>query len=91
MQFARDAHETPYRYHSLWWGIGSIDQRCPFQRSVKGTYSRPFLLFVSPTAIHTAADGHETPTRPLFGVLFGLGVGWIDHFWPFHRAASVRP
>lgn len=45
---------------------------------------------VDPTAVHELAEVQETPDKNLLGSLVGFRVVWIDHFFPFHRSASVR-
>src|SRR5580704_12395899 len=44
-----------------------------------------------PTAVHKAADWHDTPTRSSSepAVPAGFGVGWMDHVVPFQASASV--
>jgi len=71
-------------------GVGWIDQRIPFQRSVEVVAWLPSPLEYAPTALHTVADTHDTPdssdsSRPPARA----GVGSVDQRDPFQRSASI--
>src|ERR1700735_4316361 len=55
----------------------------PFQRSATGSELASPLLSVPPTAVHSEADGHDTPPRKP-----APGVPWMAHVRPVERSAS---
>jgi hypothetical protein len=57
----------------------------PFQRSISGTSPEPRWLL--PTAVHALGKVHEAPVKT--ALLPTSTVGWIAHFVPFRRSASV--
>lgn len=59
-----------------------IVQVAPSHRSA----SSPESVF--PTAVHAAAEVHETAPR-VYPVLAVVGDGWMLHVAPFHRSATV--
>jgi hypothetical protein len=86
-----EVHDTPNRPLSVeptGLGVGWTDHLWPFQRSASVKYSRA-LVPKPPTAVHAEADVHDTPNRVSSVEPMGWGVGWIDHFLPFQRSASM--
>jgi hypothetical protein len=41
--------------------------------------------------MHVEGDGHDTAKSALKVASARLGVGWVVHFTPFQRIASVTP
>jgi hypothetical protein len=41
--------------------------------------------------MHADGDGHDTAKSALKVASARLGLGWVVHLAPFHRAASVTP
>ena len=86
-------HETPARALAkrVAAGMLTIDHAVPFQASPSGAVVLLPPAAEDPTAVHEAADWHDTPARRSrpSEVPAGLGVGWMDHVVPFHASASV--
>jgi hypothetical protein len=85
-----ETHDTATRLSREWeWlGLGTIDQRVPFQDSMS-VFSDLFPKPVAenPAAMQTFGETHETPLKPLSAR--GLGLGTIDHRVPFQDSMSV--
>src|SRR5205085_4086225 len=61
-------------------GLATVDVlQMPPLRSA--TSSRGLLTPAEPTAVHTAAVGHDTPFRSVPRGAFGMD--WVLHCWPF--------
>jgi hypothetical protein len=78
-------------------GVFSIDQLVPSQRSTNGismhepeplAFKHPAPTPNEPTAIHAAADVHDTDVSAPVTAPAGLGAVWTDQLAPFH--ASTR-
>jgi hypothetical protein len=65
-------------------GTATCDQTLPFQFSARPVIGVP----VSPTALQTEVEGHETAARLLDGYGGGLGESWIVQFTPFQRSTT---
>jgi hypothetical protein len=90
---AAEPHDTPARELAKRLGSGmlTIDHAVPFQASPSVAVVLLPPAEEDPTAVHEAADRHDTPTRRSrpSEVPAGLGVGWMDHVVPFHASTSV--
>ncbi len=92
VQAVADVHDTPLRllpWAPLGLGVAWMAQLVPFHRSASVRPVPPLLLY-PPTAVHAAADVHDTPLRALPWAPAGLGVDWMDQLEPFHRSARAR-
>jgi hypothetical protein len=90
VQDEADWHATPDRAPPPCdgLGVGWMVHRVPFHRSAR-VWEAPAWLTLFPTAVHADGAVHETPKRELTAAPCGLGVGWMSHWLPFHRSASV--
>jgi hypothetical protein len=85
------AHATPNNKLDVaptGFGLGTIDQRLPSQRSVsvRGTLPETVKL---PTAKQRVGLGHDTPFNWV-STDAGFGLATIDQLVPFHRSINVR-
>jgi hypothetical protein len=75
-------------------GVRSIDQSVPSQRSASGVWD-PVGLHTAPahdpTAVHAAAEAHDTAVRSLVPPAPGAGVLCTVQVLPSHSAATGRP
>jgi hypothetical protein len=71
--------------------MATIDHAVPFHASPSTAVVSLPPAEDDPTAVHEAADRHDTPSRRSrpSEVPDGFGVGWMDHAVPFHASASV--
>lgn len=65
-------------------GVAWVTQLVPFQRAATPMIVKERKLS-SPTAVHEAADGHDTPISSVGTV---LGTVWLVQVVPFHRQAT---
>ena len=76
----------------LRFGVERSDHWLPFHLSAKGTVS-PVDLLNWPTATHEFDDMQATPCKMLAARVglgpVGFGVGWTDHWLPFHLSARL--
>ena len=91
MQNVLDAHDTPFR-PSPRFGVGSIDQRDPFQCSAS-VVDRPAPFSTAPTAVQSVSEVHDTPLRSARpGRLARVEVLCTTNLDLFQRSARVtRP
>jgi hypothetical protein len=73
---------------SLGLGVDWIAQLVPFQLSASVVSTEAVKL--SPTAVQTLLDGHDTPSSSLVAAPAGLGVDGIVQLVPFQLSASVN-
>jgi hypothetical protein len=88
----RDAHETPNRTLDLacaGFGVRSIDQLMPFQRSASVTVM-PDLFVKSPTDVHKDAEEQEIQRRWPVRIA-GFGVGTVDQRAPEFPEPANKP
>src|SRR6266581_3193258 len=93
VQAEGEAHDTPFRKlprAPAGLGVRWIRQVVPFHRSARVTRT-PEPVVDTPTAMQAEAVVQETPENALTAAPEGLGVGWMLHFLPFQRSASVTP
>ena len=86
-------HETPLSPLAVapaGFGVFSIDQVVPFQRSASGS-GGPGARLMVPTAVHSVGEVHETALSELPSAPIGLGADWTDQLVPFQRMANVNP
>jgi hypothetical protein len=83
VQRLADGHDTAAKPPDC--GVVWIDQAVPFQRSASGFAPLAEL----PTAVHAAADAHDTESRTA-SLPEGLYERCSDHFVPFQPSTSVR-
>jgi hypothetical protein len=84
------AHATPNSKLDVaptGFGLGTIDQWLPSQRSVSVRGTLPAVKL--PTAKQLVALEHDTPFNSV-STETGFGLETIDQFVPFHRSISVR-
>src|SRR5215472_14159792 len=90
MQASAATHDTPLRPPPIaGLGLGTTDQRVPFQDSITVLNAVP-LGETAPTAVHASAETHDTPFRSL-PVPARLGVRTTDQRVPFQDSARVPP
>jgi hypothetical protein len=86
------AHATPNSKLDVaptGFGLGTIDQWLPSQRSVSVRGGVLLLAVELPTATQLVRLVHETPFNSM-STAIGLGLATIVQLTPFHRSISVR-
>jgi hypothetical protein len=91
VQAVADEHDTPYRKpsHSFGFGVGSVDQVVPFQRSANVPCPPPLVGEYSPTAVQAVADVHDTPLSSLLNAVPRLALDCTSQWAPSHCSTSV--
>jgi hypothetical protein len=71
-------------------GVGWMTQAVPFHRSA--SVPLPLLVVESPTAVHAAADVHETATKPRDGAVAEVAAagGVTASIAPAPRATAAK-
>jgi hypothetical protein len=91
-QEVADSQETPdsdsLRSETDGFAVGCVVQLLPFRRSASETVL-PLESSVSPTAVQTLGEAHDTALSTPQPQLLGLGVGSIVQALPFQASARV--